>query len=193
MWYLIGTVAVILIGWLLLTIYVERKGPAKAWAFGIPESTRKALIVFDPDPFYNLDEQICASFARALSENNFQVDVQTVAMAEKVTTKSYDLIVYCANTYNWSPDWAITGFIKSHSVAHKEKPIVAITLGAGSTKASQKNFERAISESGGSVLSSYSLWLWRPNDETKLKEPNVDVAVRMAYGWGNSTGQHFRQ
>jgi len=184
--------AVILFGWLALTVYVERKGPAKSWAFGVPESRRKALIIFDPDPFYNLDEKVCASFANALSETDFSVDVQTVSMAEQSPSQAYDLYVYCANTYNWRPDWAISGYIRSSSGSHQNKPVVAITLGAGSTEASQENFERMIVNSKGELLSSYSLWLWRPNDDTKPKEPNVEIAVSMAYEWGKSIARNFK-
>jgi len=190
-WYVVGTVVAILVGWLILTVYVEREGAAKEWTFGTPGSTHKALIIFDPDPFYNLDEKVCASFARALSENGFQIDMQTVAIAERSLPQQYDLFVYCANTYNWRPDWAIQGFVRSRRETHKGKPIVAITLGAGSTKSSQDSFEQIIANSNGTLISSYSLWLWRPNDETKPKEPNVEMAVSMAYEWGKSIARQF--
>jgi len=69
---------------------------------------------------------------------------------------------------------------------------VAITLGAGSTGASQKVFEKIIAENGGRIHSSPSLWLWRPNDETNSKNQNVQVAVTMAYEWGVKTGQQLK-
>jgi hypothetical protein len=112
-WYVTATIGIIMFAWLILTLYVERKGPAKNWSFGVRGSRHNALIVFDPDPFYNLDEKVCASFAIALAENDFVVELQTVAMAEAAPIGTYDLIVYCANTYNWRPDWAVTEFVRS--------------------------------------------------------------------------------
>jgi hypothetical protein len=192
MWYLIGSIGIILAVWTFLTLYVERKGPPKEWSVGGAQNNHRALIIFDPDPFYNLDEKVCLSFARALAENNVLVTIMTVAAAEESTDKSYDLYVYCANTYNWRPDRAVVKFVKSNRESHKGKPVVAITLGAGSTGTSQKVFEKIIVENGGVIQSSHSLWLWKPNDDTNTKEPNVAVAVAMAYEWGTKTGHQLK-
>ncbi len=187
-----ASIGVILIGWTFLTLYVERKGPPKEWSVGGSQKNHKALIVFDPDPFYNLDEKVCLSFANALAESNFLVTVMTVAAAEESTDKTFDLYVYCANTYNWRPDRAMVSYVKGNSESHQGKPVVAITLGAGSTGTSQKIFEKIIAENGGKIQSSHSLWLWRPNDETNSKNQNVQVAVAMAYEWGVKTGQQLK-
>lgn len=170
-----------LIGWLAITVYVEQKGPSKQWSLG-SSTGKKALIVYDPDPFYNLDEQVCLSFGKALAEQNMNVTVVTVAATDSIKTNSYHVLVYCANTYNWRPDWSITSYIEERRAL--TAPIVAITLGAGSTATSQRKFEQIITNAGGKILESYSLWLWRPNDSQKMDEPNVDVAVAMAYNWG---------
>lgn len=162
---------------------MEKTGPAKEWDLG-SISDKKALIIFDPDPFYNLDEKVCLSFARSLSKNKFTVKVATVAAAEKLNKSEYQMLIFCANTYNWRPDWAITNFIEDRTF-RSDQNIVAVTLGAGSTESSQRHFENIIRKSGGSLLASYNLWLWRPNDETKLKERNVEVAESMASQWGS--------
>jgi hypothetical protein len=179
--YLIATIILILMGWVALTIYVEKAGPSKQWSLG--DSTgKKALIVYDPDPFYNLDEQVCLSFGKALAEQKMNVTIVTVAATDSIERNSYDILVYCANTYNWRPDMSLTSYIEKCRAA--DAPIVAITLGAGSTGSSQRHFEKIIVNSGGKILASYSLWLWRPNDEQKMEEPNIEVAVAMAYDWG---------
>jgi hypothetical protein len=189
--YLITTLITIALGWTALTIYVERTGPAKQWILGDPDG-KKVLIVYDPDPFYNLDEQICKSFGKALAEHELNVKVATVAAADSIEQTSYDVLIYCANTYNWRPDWSITQYIARHQSQHSGKPIVAITLGAGSTEASRKFFEKTIADSGGKLIESYSLWLWRPNDKKKLEEPNVEVAVSIAYDWGKQIAQKIK-
>jgi hypothetical protein len=192
MWYILATFGIILVAWLVLTLYVQRKGQPKEWSVGGAQYNHKALVVFDPDPFYNLDEQVCLSFAHALTEKNYLVTIMTVAAAYQSRDTTYDLYVFCANTYNWRPDWAVVEYVKSTKESYKNKPVVAITLGAGSTASSQKTFEKIILDSGGTVHSSYSSWLWRPNDERRPEKPNVDVAVEMAYEWGTKTGVQLK-
>ena len=186
---LLATVIIVSIGWTTLTVYVETAGPSKQWTFQSENAKRNAIVVFDPDPFYNLDEQVCMSFGKALSENGFRVQVATVAAAEQFKSSEFDLIVYCANTYNWRPDWSITSYIHNSEKIHSGKKCVAITLGAGSTGSSQKHFEEVITNAGGKLIGSYSLWLWRPNDESKMENPNVEVAVAMAYDWGKQVAK----
>jgi hypothetical protein len=183
--YSIATLVLLAMVWTALTVYVEQKGPAKQWTFGTDHG-KVALIVFDPDPFYNLDEQVCLAFGKVMSTHGVKVTVATVAAAEEFNDKArYDVVVYCANTYNWRPDWAITNYIEEYPAMNPEAAVVAITLGAGSTELSQRKLEETITNSSGTLMWSYSLWLWRPNDESKTDESNVDVAVIMARDWAS--------
>lgn len=181
--YVIATLILVIVGWTVITIYVEKTGPAKRLTLGTGQG-KSALIVYDPDPFYNLDEQVCLAFGKAMANDGMTVTIVTVAAARTFKPEvPYDVLIYCANTYNWRPDWSITNYIEGHTSANSNTPIVAITLGAGSTESSQRNFEKTIISSGGKLLESYSLWLWRPNDETKTRQSNVDIAVAMAREW----------
>lgn len=167
--------------WILLTLWAETKGTSKRWETGNATSLRKALIIYDPDPFYNLDEQVCRSFGQSLAEHNISVTIATVAAMGDIPAANFDLYVFCANTYNWRPDWAISGFIKKQSL--KDKAVVAITLGAGSTAASQRALQRIINKKEARLLASRSFWLLKPNDEARQKENNVAVAVDMVNMW----------
>lgn len=189
--YFLITTSIMGIGWIALTLYVEAEGPAKEWTFG-GRKNKNVLIVYDADPFYNLDEQVCLALAKSIASDSTGVVVATVASAKKLDPKIYDLFVYCANTYNWRPDWGITDYIEEHSASVATKPVVAITLGAGSTESSRKKFEYLIKRSGGELISSHSLWLWRPNDESKLEQPNVSVAVAMAHMWGKQIAEKIK-
>ncbi|MGH1437719.1 MAG: hypothetical protein ACRBG0_25000 [Lewinella sp.] len=170
---------VITIFWGLLTLFTERAGPAYRFNFGLPTATQKALIVYSPDPIYNLDEQVCIAMAKKLNQYNWRVEVSTVAAVD--TTTNYDLYVLCANTYNWSPDWAITRFAKTHNLS--DKNVAALTLGSGSTTRAQHRFEMILHDQKIKLLDSRSLWLLRPNDEARIEEKNVDVAKDMAAEW----------
>lgn len=177
--------------WLVLTLVVEATGPEKSWQAGDRQATRKILIVFDPDPFYNLDEQVCRVLADELGHMGLNVRVASVAAANKSPEERFDAFVFCSNTYNWEPDWAISRYIKGRSLLGK--PVVAITLGAGSTGASHKKLEELILKKQATIIGSRSLWLMRPNDETRTGEPNVEVALSLIREWAKVLGEKIQE
>ncbi len=162
-WVIIASLAVAL-GWLVLTIWVESTGAKKSWEFGDTTVKGSVLIVYDPDPFYNLDEQICRAMGQTLARYGMQVKVVTVAAARELKNNPFNLYVFCANTYNWRPDRAVSNYIKNQALI-RGKPVVAITLGAGSTETSQAALERIIIAAEGKLVSSRSFFLLRPNDK----------------------------
>lgn len=178
----ITIIGIIAIAWIGITIWVQAEGKSKIKKFGINTATKKALIIYDPDPFYNLDEQVCESFASVLVNYDWQITIATVKAAKKINTSSYDLYVFCANTYNWDPDWAISKFIQRSGNLY-QKNVVAITLGAGATKRSQKALEMLITGKSSRLLGSKSYWLLKPNDESEDKESNVKIANELVKKW----------
>lgn len=175
-------IAMIALIWLGLTLWVEMDGPARAWEVGEGGWTKSALIVFDPDPIYDLDRQLCQAFAEGLAEQGIQSTIATVAAAEEMEQAPPDLFVLCANTYNWRPDRSIVHYVES-TTSLKGASVVAITLGSGSTEASQHAFEECIRAEGAVIIASRSSWLMRPNDDSRMAEGNVTVAVDMARRW----------
>lgn len=168
--------------WIVLTVWVEKEGPYDKWSMGNLDASKKALILYDPDPFYNLDQRICESIGGVLAANDFNVTIATVAALKDVKTTDYRLYVFCANTYNWEPDWALCRAIdKQMAIAGKE--VIAITVGAGSTNHSQKVFEKLLKRKKANLLDSKSFWLWKPNDESRTEEPNVKVAEEISEEW----------
>jgi hypothetical protein len=176
--------ALIIVIWIILTIWAESEGPSRIKETGNVVSAQNALIVYDPDPFYNLDQQVCESFGSSLAANGWRITIATIAAAKKIKNISFQVYVFCANTYNWAPDWAVSSFIKNYPSLEGKKAVV-ITLGGGSTTRSQRVFEKIIKRKGATIIDSRSLWLWRPNDESRMKESNVKVAVDIARSWGN--------
>lgn len=174
--------AIVIAVWAGLTFWVEVTGKSQLWQMGDVSAEKTALIVYDPDPFYNFDEQVCKAFAGVLGDKVMYVTVATVSAAEKISEQHFDLYVFCANTYNWRPDWALSRFVKNHP-GLKNKNVVAITLGSGSTKASQKVLEKIILKKEANLISSRAFWLLKPNDETRMNEKNVKVAVDMVKKW----------
>lgn len=181
-WRLTKLILAIVIFWTLLTLWAEKKGQNRLSQFGAAGKTNTALIVYDPDPFYNLDQQVCESFGRVLADSGFAVTIATVSAAKELPDSAIILYVFCANTYNWYPDRAISMYVKNHPHL-AGKNVAAITLGAGSTGHSQKVFENIIIEKKAHLVGSRTYWLWRPNDKTRIKESNVKVAVEMVIKW----------
>ena len=173
--------------WTALTFWVEYSGIEKVVFEGKDDASKKALIVYNPDPIYKLDEQVCISFAKGLSAHDFRVKIATVEGAKKDTVP-YDLYVFCANTYNWAPDWLIKNYIQGHSDLSQQN-VVAITLGSGSTSRPKRILEEAINSKGANLLDSRTYWLLRPNDEERMEEKNVEVAKDLAFKFGHEIGE----
>ncbi len=174
--------AVIAVIWVGLTLWVEMDGPAKSWQVGEEQWTRSALLVYDPDPIYDLDRQVCQAFAEGLAEQGIRSTVATVAAAEEMELAPPDMFVLCANTYNWRPDRSIVHYVE-RTASLKGASVVAMTLGSGSTEASQRAFEERIRAVGARIIASRSSWLMRPNDEARLEEGNVAVAIDRTRRW----------
>jgi hypothetical protein len=94
----------------------------------------------------------------------------------------YQLSVFCANTYNWQPDWALCRTIEKQ-ITIVDKEVIAITVGAGSTDNSQKVFEKLIKSKKANLLDSKSFWIWKPNDKSRTAESNVQVALEISKEW----------
>lgn len=187
---LLRTMIAIAAGWTMLTIWSERTGEARIQEFKVPLFDKQALIIYDPDPFYDLDEKVCLAFARGLVKDGIQTTVASVAAASNLDERTYDLYVLCANTYNWRPDWAITGFIEDQK-PWDDKTVVAITLGSGTTASSQRALERLLTKHHARILDSRSLWLMRPNDRSRLKDSNIEIADSIGYYWGLEIGNRL--
>lgn len=187
----INIIVVVLVVWGLLTLWAQYGGQQKSQTVGMDNAVKKALIIYNPDPFYNLDEQVCKSFAEGLSKYGFASMITTTKLVHD-KDQHYDLYVFCANTYNWSPDWRVTKFIKNskHLIG---KNVVAITLGSGSTARAKRKLEEAIKDKNANLLGSKTYWLLKPNDEKRMDEKNTAVANDLAKLFGEMIGKQLQQ
>ncbi|MCB0669353.1 MAG: hypothetical protein KDC80_26195 [Saprospiraceae bacterium] len=172
---------IILSAWFMLTLFVQQDGPSISDQIGPATAPSRILVVYDPDPFYDLDRQVCEAFARGLAGNGFLIDVATVKALKKTNFDHYQIYVFCANTYNWAPDWSISRFIRRNRRIFMDKAAIAITLGSGSTSRSKRMLEDYINGTGAELIASRTYWLLRPNDESRMDESNVAVACDRVY------------
>jgi hypothetical protein len=173
---------VIAVLWIILTLWAERQGSKRFQKIRNNSKGLAAVIVYDPDPFYNFDQQVCEVFGNVLADSGWSVTISTVAAAKQLSDSGVGLYVFCSNTYNWAPDWAITQYIKNHSLL-VDKKVVAITLGGGSTARSKEIFENIIKNKKANLIDSKTFWLWRPNDESRMNEKNTEVVIDMVKKW----------
>ncbi|HKK89739.1 MAG TPA: hypothetical protein VJ917_12880 [Saprospiraceae bacterium] len=183
-WLLAGLVLLSVI-WYLLTLYVQRPGQAFSKDLSKKSAEKKALLVFDPDPFFNLDEIVCTSFAHALNEFNFNAHLRSPSSVNTSLLEGIDLLVLCSNTYNWAPDNGIRSFWENYPNPEGQKTVL-ITLGGGSTARSRRLMEKAIVLKNADLIGSEEFWAWKPNDEERMDEKNIDVAREMAYEWAST-------
>ncbi len=167
--------------WTLLTVWANYAGPVRTEVIGEDGGSKRALLVYNPDPIYNLDEQVCAAFARGLATSGFRSSVYTLNQ-DLPNPSEFDLVVVCANTYNWSPDWKTASFAKNAAFGENQ-PVVAITLGSGSTSRAQRLLENRLTARKIRLIGSRSLWLMRPNDESRMEEKNTVVACSLTEAW----------
>ncbi|NND51835.1 MAG: hypothetical protein HKN54_05475, partial [Flavobacteriaceae bacterium] len=177
---------IVLIIWGGLTIWVQFSEKDMLEIKTAANEEKRALIIYNPDPIYNLDEQVCMSFAEGLVSQNVSSTVASLNML-KEKDETFDLYVFCVNTYNWAPDWQLTNYIKSHPNLDQQKAC-AITVGAGSTMRAQRKLEWHLQDKGVELLGSEMYWLLRPNDENRMKDKNVEVAKDQAKAFGKQIG-----
>ena len=162
--------------WTALTLWANYAGNQNSQTLG-EMNQQSVLIAYNPDPIYNLDEQIATAMAKVLSESS-RVDIMTTSHVHEAQKKQYDLYVFCSNTYNWAPDWGIVKMI--HALNLHRKDVVAITLGSGSTKASHHKLKACIAKKKAKLVGDREFWLLKPNDDNRQEDNNVEVAVEMA-------------
>jgi hypothetical protein len=79
---LVVTIVIISIFWMILTYWVERKGtPYKEVLLGL-DGGSNAVLLYNPDPIYDFDHQICSEFARGLQSKGWNATTMTVAQSD---------------------------------------------------------------------------------------------------------------
>ena len=166
--------------WMGLTLWVNMSSDQPVITIG-DNTEKKVMIFFNPDPISDMDEQVCKAIAESLSVNA-TVEIITPSQIPHAVASSYDLHIFCSNTYNLEPDKGVIKAIKALDIENKD--VVAITLGAGSTEASEKKLIKLLNSKQANLLHSKTYWLLKPNDENRQDEDNVEVAVEMAQAFG---------
>lgn len=138
----------------------------------------KALILYHPSRDAHFTDDLTIAIANGLKSKGLSVERSTLNSRTDNSPREYALIVIVTNTYYWTPDLPTLWYLKWANL--KGTNVLAITAGAGSTDRAKHLLEDAIQSSGANLIASRSFWLLRPNDETRLREPNRAVALEQA-------------
>lgn len=150
------------------------------------EGKAKALILFHPSWDAHFSNDLSMALSDGLKAAGFAVDLATLTRDTPGDPKGYALIGVVSNTYYWTPDLPTLRYLKR---AHLESlSVVGLIGGAGSTARSQRILDEALRRTWAKVIGTRSFWLWRPNDETRMSEPNRDVALQLAKQFGLESG-----
>lgn len=169
--------------WIIITQYTQYGGGKKINQSNFDLDTN-IILVYNPDPFYNLDEQVCNSFKTGLANHGLIAQITTVDNFK--VEDNYDFYLFCANTYNWAPDWKTTKLIKSINLENAK--VATIVLGGGSTKRAKRKLEELLKNKSANILGSKEIWLLKPNDETNPNGDNIEIGNKVALSFGTKIG-----
>ncbi|MFN0103919.1 MAG: hypothetical protein ACKV2U_17775 [Bryobacteraceae bacterium] len=179
--------ALVLVGGLaVVSVIVQVEGDYAHEALG-GEGKAKALVLFHPSRDARFSDDLSLAFAAGLIEAGFTVERATLTRRTPASPEGYRIVGVVSNTYYWTPDLPTLRYLKRarlHGVA-----VVGLAGGAGATGRSQRVLDEALRATGGKVIQTRSFWLWRPNDERHMNEPNREVALRRARQFGVESGR----
>lgn len=183
---LMAVVVVLIVGLALVTLSVESEAE---YQLEVLESrgTIKALILFHPSRDAHFSDDLSLALADGLRTAGFSVQRATVTRNTPAAPREFALIAVVSNTYWWTPDLPTLRYLARARLDNI--PAVAIIGGAGATERSQRMLDEALRKTGANVIQTRAFWLFRPNDEARMNEPNRQVALQMAKQFGMSAGQ----
>lgn len=182
----LGVILLVALG--IVTAIVEVESDYKHESLG-GEGELTALVLFHPSRDAHFSEDLSVAVADGLKATGFSVHRATLTRDTPEAPKDYALIAVVSNTFWWTPDLPTLRYL----ARAKFGGVYAIGLigGGGSTGRSHRILDEALRKSGANVIRTRAFWLGRPNDETRIDEPNRAVALEMAKKFGEDSGQRI--
>lgn len=150
------------------------------------EGKARALVLFHPSRDAHFSDDLSVAVSDGLKAAGFSVDRETLTRNTPAEPRDYALIAIVSNTYWWTPDLPTLRYLERARL--DAVPVIGLIGGAGATERAQRIFEEALRKSGARLIRTRSFWLFRPNDEARMNEPNRVVALDMAKRFGAEAG-----
>lgn len=174
--------------WIALTAWVEREAEYKLESQA--SAGRRALVLYHPSREARFSDDLSMAVTAGLQSAGFSVDRATITERTAARPDGYQVVFVVSNTYNWAPDWPTMQYLKRANFEGIN--VVGLIGGAGSTGRSERILGEALRGTGAKVLGTRSLWLWRPNDETRMEKPNREVGLDIARRFAADVSQGVR-
>lgn len=184
--YVLALAAVIAVFWTALTIYVQREVPGNDLQIA-NAAPLQALVLYHPSRDAGFTDDLSREVSGAFSNAGLHATRLSVHSRLSGRPCGYAIIAVVANTYNWAPDLPTQRYLERADLSGQA--VIGLIAGAGSTERAQRILEEKIRATGARVLAVRPFWLWRPNDESRLTEPNRQVALDMARQMARQFGQ----
>ncbi|MFN8582605.1 MAG: hypothetical protein U0163_16725 [Gemmatimonadaceae bacterium] len=157
---------------LAVSIGVEREAPYIHESLG--GTGPRALVLYHPSRDARFADEISMAVAQGLRDAGYSVERATITRRTPGDSSGVAFIAVVSNTYWWTPDLPTLRFLRRARLTGI--PAYAFIGGAGSTGRSERVLADALRATGATVIGTRSLWIWRPNDEHRMQEPNRRVA-----------------
>jgi hypothetical protein len=174
-------VLVLLAGWIGISVIVELDGAYIHEELG-GGSRGRALVLFHPSRDAHFSDDISMALVEGFKAAGLTVERATLTRETPAHPAGYAIIGVVSNTYYWTPDLPTLRYLERARLDGVQ--VIGVIGGAGSTGRSQRLLDEALRRTGATVLQTRSFWLWRPNDESRIDQPNRGVALQLAREFG---------
>lgn len=173
----LGALIFLVVAVVLLTVWVEREADYVLEPLAEGGDAR-ALILYHPSRDAGFSDELTIALAAGFQAAGFSVDRATVTRETPDRWQDYDLMGVVSNTYFWMPDRPTLRYLRRARL--DGIPVIGIMGGAGSTGRAERILAARLEDTGAEVIRTRSFWILRPNDETRMDEPNRSVAMDLA-------------
>lgn len=184
--WLIRLLILVVIGgcaWIALTFYVDRKSTPYRVYQAVENPQGQVLILYHHDRIYDFGKRIGLSLAATAQKENWSSTLSTYSfdsMMGELNLSAFQKVVILTNVYNWRPDSEAMQWLEQNAAKLKQKKLSVFILGMGSTNEARQIAYLKAKNTGAVIGFTKSLWLWRPNDDLRLDDPNLQVADDVA-------------
>jgi hypothetical protein len=169
-----------------VTIWVERESDYRLERLSEGSETR-ALILYHPSRDARFSDDLSLAVARGFETAGLAVDRATLTTDTPEHPEGYAIVAVVSNTYFWTPDRPTRRYLERARL--EGIPVIGLIGGAGATVRSQRLLAGALGGAGATILDVRSYWLLRPNDESRMDEPNRAVALDLAETFARAVGR----
>jgi hypothetical protein len=188
-WWLGGIAAVAVLA-AAVTIWVEWPAPPQRETLHPGTGAaggKRALVLYHPSRDAGFSDALSLAVAEGIAATGMAVDRATMTDALPADAGAAALVVVVSNTFWFQPDWPTSRYLAR--AKWPGQPALGLIGGGGSTARAARLMRDRLAATGAEVIEVQQYWRARPNDETRMDEDNVAVAMQMARTLGETTAR----